>query len=233
MEEENNDWVLYKDLITPDLIHYMSELGQLREDYEKSTTYLQRLKAVKDYYLRNEDKIIAHCKKTNRGLYSAYPIDWIKLFTPIESDAWNVIRCRGMALYPQYPALNYHIDFANPLYKLGLEIDGKQYHDKAKDEKRDAKLKEAGWIIYRITGSEMANTRFKSLSECQEEYLDADETYDEIRKWIIHTGDGVITALFYTYFRDFPYWGFRDDMISLFEETLNIHCSTKNPWARF
>lgn len=74
-------------------------------------------------------------------------------FTPIEAWLWADIRQSGAVLWPQYPVLNFFVDFANPVAKVAIECDGAAYHlDKAKDAARDKRLTDAGWTVYRISG---------------------------------------------------------------------------------
>jgi len=65
----------------------------------------------------------------------------------------------GIVLYPQFPIFNSFIDFANPYLKIGLELDGKDYHNLDKDYETDKKLSRFGWKIFRVTGKE-ANTDY-------------------------------------------------------------------------
>jgi very-short-patch-repair endonuclease len=122
--------------------------------------------------------------------------------TPIEFAAWISIRAKGrIVLYPQYPALNYHLDFGNPGFKIGLEIDGKNFHSYERDFNRDKALYEAGWKIYRITGSEMVKSDFVNLNDIRQAYdmpeRDADEYLED---WLMNTGDGVIEAIKFVHF---------------------------------
>ena len=74
-------------------------------------------------------------------------------FTPIETWLWHDIRQCGAVLWPQYPVMNFFVDFANPVAKVAIECDGYAYHlDKAKDAARDKRLTDAGWTVYRISG---------------------------------------------------------------------------------
>jgi hypothetical protein len=103
-------------------------------------------------------------------------------------------------LYPQYPVLGYFIDYANPLLKIGLELDGKQYHNADRDSKRDYELRVVGWQIYRVTGSEMNNNSYKDFydfedNDLYDEYNNCDEAWSEIKNWITNSGDGVIEAI--------------------------------------
>jgi len=117
-----------------------------------------------------------------------YFMDWIGIFTPIEKVAWDIIRYYGIPVYPQFPVLNYFIDFANPNYKIGIELDGKDFHDKDKDIIRDNKLCDSGWRIFRISGSEMMRQREVGTTE-----------------WRMNTGDGVLSAINIFYFKNEQY----------------------------
>jgi very-short-patch-repair endonuclease len=102
--------------------------------------------------------IIERSAKHPAGWISPYGSDihWKSLFSPIEADTWQAIRCFGkVPLYPQYPVLNYFLDFGNPYLKIGIECDGKEFHlDKEKDMRRDTNLRKLGWRIYRVSGSD-------------------------------------------------------------------------------
>ncbi|MEW6606048.1 MAG: DUF559 domain-containing protein [bacterium] len=81
--------------------------------------------------------------------------DWNLVFTEIESNVWSDIRYWGLPFYPQFPVRKYFIDFADPIWKIGIEVDGK-YHKKReqgrKDLKKDEYLRNKGWFIFRISG---------------------------------------------------------------------------------
>jgi very-short-patch-repair endonuclease len=83
--------------------------------------------------------------------YVLMPIfDW---FTPIEQNVWQDIRVIGLPFVPQFPVSGYFIDFADPVKKIGIEVDGKEWHmDKGKDEIRQGRLERLGWVIRRIEG---------------------------------------------------------------------------------
>ena len=91
--------------------------------------------------------------------YAIDPYEWdmgqgMIHFTPIESAMWSDIRCEGITMYPQWPACGFFLDFANPVAKVAIECDGREFHDPRKDAERDAILAEAGWRVYRIQGYE-------------------------------------------------------------------------------
>jgi very-short-patch-repair endonuclease len=110
----------------------------------------QSIKNVYDNYATKE--IISN--SLERGITAwtdPYFYNWN--FTPIEEKMWGYLRTFGPPMYPQYPVAHCFIDFANPLVKVGIEADGKDWHDRDKDRARDKKLASIGWTIYRLKGS--------------------------------------------------------------------------------
>ncbi|WP_262890238.1 DUF559 domain-containing protein [Pontibacter cellulosilyticus] len=94
---------------------------------------------------------------------------------------------------------NYFIDFANPYLRIGLELDGEQFHEPEKDKLRDQMLADFGWKIFRIKGKECYK-EFKTLSDLDEE--DESSKYREIQNWLCNTCDGVIKSIETIYFDD-------------------------------
>jgi very-short-patch-repair endonuclease len=204
--------------------------GGLRQGIETATNYYQKLQALKKYYSQVDEDIIKAFKVSKFRWQNTYPYDWSRILTPIEFQAWQAIRSKGrIVLYPQYPVLNYYLDFANPGLKIGLELDGKQYHNKERDVIRDAELKNAGWVIYRITGKEMMRSNFKELYEIQELLRYDEAHYDDLRYWLLETGDGVIEAIKAFHFEDLDKkYSYSDnelsrDYINLCRQTLELH----------
>lgn len=99
---------------------------------------------------------MADYESTGNMWNDPYLMDW--RFSPIERLVWGDIRGMCLPFYPQMPVLNYFIDFANPFLKIGIECDGKAWHDKEKDAARDVRLAAAGWMIFRIEGHECNRT---------------------------------------------------------------------------
>jgi very-short-patch-repair endonuclease len=76
----------------------------------------------------------------------------------------------------EYPISHLHIDFAIPLFKIAIELDGLEWHDrnppqKTRDNNRDLFLISQGWKIYRFDGPTV-HTNFSAifvilLKECQ------------------------------------------------------------------
>lgn len=92
--------------------------------------------------------------------------------TPIEYLMWCDIRTEGLVMYPQVPVLNYFLDFANPVAKVAIECDGREFHDREKDRIRDANLAAIGWKVYRISGSHIC----RPGRDCEEAGFEMNES---------------------------------------------------------
>lgn len=139
-------------------------------------TLKERFSAIKANYRRHQAMVDA-------GISSWFGDDpyevgeWPSIFTPIESSLWTDIRCYGLDLWPQLPVGRFFVDFGNPVAKVAIECDGKEFHqDKAKDDARDAELEAMGWEVLRIPGW-----------QCNGRILDRDEAelkgIDDIEGW--------------------------------------------------
>lgn len=188
-------------LFSPSYLNERKILGSFIEKYEAATTYFEKLRAIRSFYKGAEPHILELGRTEPRRFFlSAYPIDWISFFSPIENDAWCSIRYRGIVMYPQYPVLNYYVDFGNPTKKIAIEVDGKAFHSEQKDRARDMELLKAGWTVYRIPGGEMRKTGFKTWADVG--VLDDlwGSEIDALNYWLLQTGDGVIEAIAHAHF---------------------------------
>ena len=80
--------------------------------------------------------------------------------TEAEKKLWQVIRGHRLENIPfrrQMPIAGYVADFASPLHKLTIELDGSQHGEGnglAADRERDRVLAELGWTVLRIWNAE-------------------------------------------------------------------------------
>lgn len=184
---------------------------------------------IRDCYKIFEQKIFARFNKSNNisRWIDPYVIgfDFLNLFSHIEMMTWQALRCYGHApFYPQYPVGKYFLDFGNPIVKVGIECDGKQYHtDKEKDLNRDRNLNELGWTIYRISGSDC--NRIINLYE----YPDDENPYDVANnrnEYYYKTIEGLIECLAVRYFNQ-SFFGEPNEnmkiMCSVLRERVSVH----------
>jgi hypothetical protein len=143
---------------------------------------------IRRLYAHVLPKWIAEYKASGRQLHDPYLMDW--KFSPIERDVWCDIRCAGLPFYPQMPVLNYFLDFGNPFLKIGIECDGKEWHNAERDAARDARLSAAGWEIYRIPGHECR--RSVDSEKLRDPERDDRGTWE---RYFMDTSEGVIAAI--------------------------------------
>lgn len=136
----------------------------------------------------------AHRKYQDSG--DPYFLDW--RFTPIEYAVWQDIRGSGLPMLPQVPVLKYFIDFGDPEKKIGIECDGKQWHDPVKDKKRDDQLAAVGWKIFRISG----HVCKRILTDPWELDRDDEIFNAKVNAWFTNTSTGVVYAIKQAYYRD-------------------------------
>lgn len=127
---------------------------------------------AKEFWSWHRKEILAGPK--NEWVIDPYAWEpWITL-TPIEEGLWTDIRQANAVFYPQWPEAGFFLDFANPKARVALECDGKHWHtDKEKDARRDAKLRERGWVVYRFPG-------WQCMTEFDEETGEVGEAFQRV-----------------------------------------------------
>lgn len=101
-----------------------------------------------------------------------YIFDFFVPLSPIEENVWGDIRYLGLPMLMQFPVDPYFIDFADPIKKMGIEVDGREFHqDVIKDDERQRYLEERGWTIIRIEGNKTTKGRDDFFTEEIIEYL--------------------------------------------------------------
>jgi len=151
---------------------------------------------------------------TGNMWHDPYVMDWD--FTPIERHVWSDLRDMALPFYPQIPACGYFLDFANPFLKIGIECDGKAWHDAERDRVRDARLAAAGWTIYRIEGHEC----FRQVDLHVE--FDDEPARGDVHRHYESTSTGILQAIKWAHFGG----QVRDDAEWLMGATLFNHRST-------
>lgn len=197
-EGAKDDWVRAADLKDAFMILLKRKLTW--PVIERTDNYFTKLRKLREYYQIELPFMLEHHEARPNSFYRAYPYDWGLLQTPIEQEAWQAIRSLGhIVLYPQFPVERFHLDFAAPHLNIGLELDGKAWHNEAKDLQRDKELKRLGWKIYRITGSEMNKVIPDPFGQ---EFSTNHEALEAIEDFINNSGEGVIYAIRTIHFDD-------------------------------
>lgn len=119
--------------------------------------------------------------------------DWCGYFTPIEENVWSDIRYVGLPMLPQYPVDGFFIDFADPLIKLGIEVDGKIWHtNKEKDAQRQDFLERRGWTIIRIDGRQTYKEREDYFPDDYKEIMSEREIERTEREYESDCSEGIL-----------------------------------------
>ncbi len=177
---------------------------RLKDEFPHFSKITDKWGFIRQVYMEHLPLIMEASRKNIRARIDPYSIDWLMEFTPIEKDAWISIRAKGVPLYPQFPLFNFFIDFANPFLRIGLELDGKDWHSEDRDLLRDELLARFGWKIFRIRGVE-TSVPFRSPIELQAAGITGQERDREIENWLMNTSDGVISSIDYVYFLGRPF----------------------------
>jgi len=148
-----------------------------KERIRASKDWRERLRAIKVNYDELQKRVDAGKDDWMTGC--PYQIaNWVPIFTPIEEDMWGEIRCAGrLPFWPQLPVGRFFVDFGNPILKIAIECDGKEFHDPIKDMKRDDLLADMGWMVFRATGA-MCRKVMEHPIEHSERIGYSDERYE-------------------------------------------------------
>lgn len=89
------------------------------------------------------------------------------LYTPIEKIFKDKLIERNISFKPQVKLGRFYVDFLLEINNSNIivECDGREYHDKVKDNNRDKELKKEGYKIYRFSGSRIFNNCDKCIDE--------------------------------------------------------------------
>lgn len=125
-----------------------------------------------------------------------YVFDFDMPMTPIEENVWHDIRVLGLPFYMQFPVGPYFIDFADPIRKIGIEVDGKEWHlDKDADEKRENALNSMGWVIVRIPGYKTFKQRSDFSQNDEDEHIDLEMRDARMNTFLTESSEGILLSL--------------------------------------
>lgn len=101
--------------------------------------------------------------------------------SPIEEMFWDVAHKALPGIEPAHCVGPYRLDFAIPDKKVGIELDGHEFHSSVEQRTSDAQrqrwLERRGWRLLRFTGAEV----YASPSQCVSEvaaFVDGMEAFD-------------------------------------------------------
>jgi very-short-patch-repair endonuclease len=116
-----------------------AQLKWLNDDYRKNITEA----SSKSAYEKHKNPDIKFGWRTRSKFKMSYP----------ESIAKSILDEHGIQYEYEYPFHPYFIDFAIVDHKIAIEIDGRQHNQNERmliDIKKDKKLIENGWRVFRI-----------------------------------------------------------------------------------
>jgi very-short-patch-repair endonuclease len=170
-----------------------AELERLNARWRASTDKAERWDIIRAAY-----KIMTPILLQRRT--NPHFLDWAYHRTPIEALAWSDIRRLGLPLYPQFPALRFFLDFADPIQQIAVELDGAKWHDEQRDAQRDRILLEQGWRTFRIPGKRA----LASGTDIHEVLADVQNEVDavyQLSQWGYAWSEGFFWALGYMFYR--------------------------------
>ena len=133
--------------------------------------------------------------------YSPYPVDWTRIFTPIEKLAWNEIRYLSLPFYPQFPVGKYFADFADPKNLIAIECDGAAYHNVDNDSLRNGFFSSQGWTVYRVSGADCNRVIDIQWDEIDDDFDDlASDVGIKVKDWLYKTVEGFVWALAHVHY---------------------------------
>lgn len=154
---------------------------------------------IREHYLHATPEIFHAARKEKDRWSDPYSsgIEWQEMYSPIEFQTWCCIRSFGKApLYPQYPVGKYFSDFGNPVVKVALECDGREWHlDKDKDLRRDREFEKLGWIVYRVSGADCYRQYEEHEALRESNDFSKEDKYYIIQNWYSDTVEGLIKAI--------------------------------------
>jgi very-short-patch-repair endonuclease len=191
---------------------------RLRQGYDESKTMGDKWGHIRQVWQEHMPTVMA---APADQWVDPYFVDWD--FSRAESATWSALRSSThiAPLYPQVPVFNWFVDFGNPRRRVGLEVDGKQWHTPEKDRERDQQLWSQDWRIFRVPAREFLSDDSGELWQRYEErceWLRSDgrdpqeesdpEILEIAEAYMLTTGNGVVEAIAAQYFRAKLEWPF-------------------------
>lgn len=200
---------------TEELCEHIQKAGDLEDRWKREKDGRGRWQVLRDVYAYYGPMIAQYPHGMN-----PYLVEWD--FTPIEWHVWSDIRGGGLPFYPQYPVGRYFLDFGDPHKKIGLEADGRAFHDKAKDKKRDEDLSAQGWRIFRVAGYETLAAKHYPFDEgwWHRHTENPDAFRQEVEAWSLRWSEAVAWALRHVYYTEDPD---KYEFIDIAYRCLNAH----------
>jgi len=216
------------------LIDDMCEWENLHNSYTEAIAREEKWDIIKKFYESKEEEILLAGERTPMlAAFDIYKLPWTREWDREvgrnEFGLWRSIRPGNIVMYPQYPVLNYFMDFGNPCLKIAIEADSKAWHTREKDMKRDQELHAIGWRTYRLSYQENVDVSYEQLGRIGEMFDkgDYDEALPELKNFMLNTSDGLVEAIVFFYLMSPEEQSWKIDRypgyLNLAEKTLRMH----------
>ncbi len=100
---------------------------------------------IDNFYKDELDRLIKQYPRMD----TSYVVSCIPM-NIVEKMAWIELKQLGLPFLPQLPVGRFYPDFCDPVKKIIIEIDGKDWHEVEKDRKRDIELNNLGYTVHRF-----------------------------------------------------------------------------------
>jgi very-short-patch-repair endonuclease len=142
------------------------ELRKLRVDMLKKSHTPETWKKMVETRRRNKSYIVSNeakekQRKSMQVLYEKYPekhpnrrmANRKSLFSQTRLFNWIKKRCPEAIMEYRIEGTRRFADIAIPSKKIDIEFDGKRWHNKEEDDKRDSEIRRVGWNVIRFDSS--------------------------------------------------------------------------------
>ena len=161
-EKHKNDPAFHARMVS--ILNSVRHLSQTKENFKAISERLKERWKNSDYrkYMSAMSKRGWEARDKTLDVIGWKP----NKMTTLERAVDIVIAGWGIDYRFNYQVGRYFIDFAFPIYMIGIECDGAYWHigNEARDAKRDAWLSSCGWKIIRLTEEEIKNNVNVALS---------------------------------------------------------------------
>lgn len=163
-------------------------------EFKKLDIFEQRKEIMRCYEL-----LMPYILERKSNYINPYILDWQSYLNTNEFSVFAACRCIGVSFYPQFSVGKYCLDFANPYYRIGIEVDSNTYHTYEKDLKRDTELRKLGWKIYHLTSSEAYPNSKQNIEDINLDYyyLNEEEYFENKSKYYQNQVEGIIECISY------------------------------------
>ena len=117
----------------------------------------EKLNLFRRFHENNNDLLPLNEKKKYRLKQELYLLSLDIGLSPIEMILYDELYTSNLPFFPQFPVLNYMVDFCDPVKKIIIECDGLAYHNLKKDLIRDSRLIKAGYKVFRLSAKTIMN----------------------------------------------------------------------------